>query len=298
MMPSRRPLPRLTDRQPLGRSGLRVSPVCLGATPRAETVLAAFDAGINFFFLSADLHWPIYEGTRRGLEALLARGGGVRDEIVVGVVSYLEEPLFQALQLHEVIDAVPGLGRVDLMIAGAVASPASFYPRLNALARARAGGHCGARTIGASFHDRSLARTAATLELLDLAFVRYNTAHPGARTDLFPFLRSGRATRVFNFKSTMFQVTPEKLRGLGLSPAMCWLPAVPDYYRFALSRPELDGILASPYTPGEVEALADGLARGSLLPEEEEHMIWLSSVAHAAQAGLPRIGARSWWIAP
>lgn len=284
----RRPLPRLSDRQPLGRSGLRVGPICLGATPRAETVLAAFDAGINFFFLTADLHWPIYEGTRRGLEALLARGGGVRDEIVVGVVSYLEEPLFQALQLHEVLDAVPGLGRIDLVIAGAVASPASFHPRIGALARARAAGRWGARAIGASFHDRTVARTAAAWEMLDLAFVRYNTAHPGARTDLFPFLCPWRSTKVFNFKSTMFQATPERLRALGLRVG--WVPEVPDYYRFALSRPELDGILASPYTPEEVEALAAALARGALLPEEEEHMIWLSSVSHGA-------GVRPWAMA-
>lgn len=279
--PPRRSLPLLTARQPLGRSGLRVGPICLGAVPRPETVLAAFDAGINFFFLSSDLHWPIYEGTRRGLEALLTRGGGVRDEIVVGVVSYLEEPLFQALQLHEVLAAVAGLQRVDLIIAGAVSSPASFYSRLGPLARARAFGHSGARAIGASFHDRPLALTAATFELLDILYVRYNTAHPGARSDLFPFLRPGRAARVFNFKSTMFQVTSERLCSLGLSPAHCWLPAVPDYYRFALSRPELDGILASPSTPEEVDALAVALSKGALLPEEEEHMIWLSSLATA-----------------
>lgn len=277
----RRPFPRLTDRQPLGGSGLKVGPICLGAVPGPETVLAAFDAGINFFFLSADLHWPLYEGTRRGLAALLARGGGVRDEIVVGVVSYLDEPLFQALQLHEVLYAVAGLERVDLVIAGAVSSPASFYSRLGSLARARAGRHFGARASGASFHDRPLALTAATFELLDILYVRYNTAHPGARIDLFPFLRPGRAARIFNFKSTLFHVTPERLRSLGLSPARCWLPAVPDYYRFVLSRPELDGILASPSTPEEVDALAAALEQGSLLPEEEEHMVWLSSLAAA-----------------
>ena len=73
-------------------------------------MLAAFDAGINFFFLSVDMHWPLCEGMRRGLEALLARGGGVRDEIVGGVVSYLEQPLFQAFRVHEVIDAAPCFG--------------------------------------------------------------------------------------------------------------------------------------------------------------------------------------------
>ncbi|HEY2290140.1 MAG TPA: hypothetical protein VGM86_05495, partial [Thermoanaerobaculia bacterium] len=249
--PSRRPLPRLTDRQPLGKSGLRVGPVCLGTVPGPGTVLAAFDAGINFFFVSADLHWPLYEGTRRGLEALLARGGGVRDEIVVGVVSYLEQPLFQALQVHEVINAVAGLERVDLIIAGGVSNPSSFDSRLEPMTYARNLKFRGARAIGASFHDRRQAVKAAKLDQLDILYVRYNTAHPGARTDLFPFLLPVRTGRIFNFKSTMFKVTAEMLRRLELSPTYCWLPDIPDYYRFALSRPELDGILASPKTPEE-----------------------------------------------
>src|SRR5581483_8130992 len=113
-------LPKASDRLRLGKGGLSVSPICLGITGSGDTVLAAFDAGINFFFVSADLHWPLYEHLRRGLAQLLARGPAVRDEIVVGVVSYLEEPLFKYLQFQEVLDAIPGLKRVDLLIAGAV----------------------------------------------------------------------------------------------------------------------------------------------------------------------------------
>ena len=35
---------------------------------------AAFDAAINCFFVSTDMHWPFYEQPRRGLKLLLARG--------------------------------------------------------------------------------------------------------------------------------------------------------------------------------------------------------------------------------
>ncbi|HEV7503887.1 MAG TPA: hypothetical protein VGS07_03150 [Thermoanaerobaculia bacterium] len=46
---------------------------------------------------------------------------------------------------------------------------------------------------------------------------------------------------------------------------------------------ELDGI-----TPeGEVGALAAALAKGALLPEEEEHMIWLSCLAAGPVAASP-----------
>src|SRR5215469_14434904 len=65
--PSRQMLPRLTDRLVLGDEGLSVSPFCLGMVRSPDAVSAAFDAGINFFFLSADMHWPLYEPLRLGL---------------------------------------------------------------------------------------------------------------------------------------------------------------------------------------------------------------------------------------
>ena len=168
----RQRLPKLSDRLPLGRSGLRVSPVCLGMTSVAETVTAVYEAGVNFFFVTADLHWPLYEPLRRGLARLLQGALSRRHEIVVGVVSYLDNPLFSALQLQEVIAEIPGLDHVDLMIAGAVSSQESFYSRLDSLARARAQNHLGARAIGATFHQRPLALVADHYQLLDLSCIR------------------------------------------------------------------------------------------------------------------------------
>jgi hypothetical protein len=60
---ARKSLPRFTDRQALGNQRLRVSPFCLGWVRSAETVAAAFEAGINFLFVTTDLHhdavpWP------------------------------------------------------------------------------------------------------------------------------------------------------------------------------------------------------------------------------------------------
>src|SRR5688572_3364399 len=187
----RRKLPRPGERLKLGRSGLEVSPICIGMTQDPETVSAAFDAGVNFFFVSADLHWPYYDGLRQGIAALLGRKGVRRDDIVVAVVSYLQDPLFGCLQFNEVIEMVPGLERADVLVAGA-AETQDFFGRYQTLARARDGGAWGARAIGTSFHDRIAACTVANLDLLDVGFVRYNALHTGARTDLFPHLRAGR----------------------------------------------------------------------------------------------------------
>src|SRR5215471_15526270 len=141
--PLRHKLPKPGDRLALGRSGLQVSPICLGLTQSPETVIAAYEEGINFFFLTADLHWPIYDGIRKGLAKLLQGNASRRHEIVVGVVSYLDNPLFSALQFNEVISEVPGLDYVDVMIAGAVASDQSFYSRLDSMSHARSVGQHG-----------------------------------------------------------------------------------------------------------------------------------------------------------
>ncbi|HTA71098.1 MAG TPA: hypothetical protein VK776_22585 [Bryobacteraceae bacterium] len=276
----RQALPKATDRITLGKSGLHVSPICLGMTMSPETVIAAYDAGVNFFFVTGDLHWPMYDGIRKGLAKLLDGNPSRRDEVVVGVVSYLDNPLFAALQFHEVIGEVPGLQRVDLLIAGAVSSDQSFYPRVDAMARARAAGQNGARAIGATFHQRSLAVVSEQYDMLDIRFIRYNSAHPGARRDLFPYFRSVRTSPVFNFKSTMSQVTPQMFEALNL-PKSYWVPDICDYYRFVLTRPEIDGVLCSPMQPEEVQQLARALEKGPLTREEEEYMIWLSSLVHA-----------------
>lgn len=276
-VPPRLALPRATDRLVLGVSGLTVSPLCLGMTVDPRVVPAAFDAGVNFFFVSADLHWPLYEGLRRGLRDLFARGGGVRDEVVVAVVSYLEQPMFQHLQFHEVIGAVPGLERADVLIAGAIPHGHSLGLRLGPLQQARARGHCGGRAIGASFHDRSTAVAAVHAAQLDVHYVRYNTAHPGAKDDLLPYVPPVRTSLIYNFKSLLAVVPPERFRQLGLGDA--WLPSPTDYYRFVLSHPVMDGVLCSPMSVRELEALVACLHARPLDQAEAEYMIRLTALA-------------------
>lgn len=275
---SRSQLPKATDRLLLGSSGLSVSPLCIGMTADPKVIPTAFDAGVNFFFLTADLHWPLYEGLRRGLELLLSRSPSVRDEIVVGVVSYLDEPLFQFLQFREVIESVRGLGRVDLLLAGAVSHADSFNMRYASLVKARNIRHVGARAIGASFHDRATALASLNLNCLDIHFVRYNTGHPGAQHDIFPYVRPDRSSAMFTFKSTFSRVTDQQFSRLRLSSDR-WLPKPTDYFRFVLSHPCVDGVLCSPMSPVEVLELADSLHQRTLSLPEQEYMMWLSAIA-------------------
>ena len=272
-------LPGLGDR--LALRELAVSPYCLGMVGDAATVLAAFDAGINFFFVTADLHWPLYEPLRRGLEQLLARGRAIRDEIVVAAASYATQPEFCTLPFQEVIAGVRGLERLDVLIAGG-AYGHELAHRLPVYRRHRELAHGGARAIGVSFHDRRAAIDPVVTGEIDLGLVRYNVAHRGACDDLFPHVRQ-RAARLYNFTSTAGHVGPERFAALGLA-AETWQPDVTDHYRYVLGRPELDGILCSLGAPDHVASLADAIASGPLDEHEQQHLELVSRLDRSRDA--------------
>lgn len=271
-----RRLPRLTERYRLGASALGVSPICVGRVGTPDVIPAAFDAGVNFFFVTADMHWPIYEATRRGLEMLFARGGGVRDEVVVAVVSYVAQPEFLRAPFAEVVDAIPGMKRVDVSIVGG-ASAGDLTGRLIPYQEHRRGDVLGVRAIGATFHDRLACAHAVHHDVVDIGFVRYNPAHRGAERDVFATVRSQRAL-LYNFKSTAPALDDDQFRALGLARDY-WRPSVGDYYRFALSRPELDGVLCAFDRPEHVAALAAALAEGPLEARQIQHLVRLAELA-------------------
>jgi hypothetical protein len=282
-------LPALTDRLPLGARGLEVSPFCLGMVTEPGVVVEAFDAGINFFFVTADMHWPLYEPLRRGLAMLLERGGGVRDAVVVAVAAYVTQPEFCVAPFHEVLDAVPGLGRIDVPVAGG-AYAHDFLPRYRVYEAHRAEGRFGARALGATLHERALAPTLGG-RLVDWVAVRYNTAHRGAEADVFPRVGDDYPALLYAFKTTFGALSPSQLEALGLDPDH-WRPHVTDHYRYALSAPRLDGILFSLERPAHVRELADALAKGPLSDDEREYLTDLadladgSAVLNAPQAGV------------
>jgi aryl-alcohol dehydrogenase-like predicted oxidoreductase len=289
----RKRLPQFNDRLVLGNQGLRVSPFCLGWVHSADTVVAAFEAGINFFLITTDLHWPVYEATRRGVRELLARGPAIRDQIVIAAVCYQTRPSLCYGPFLELLEELPGLERLDVLIAGAVYADEQDK-RMPVYEEHRATGFQGARAIGTSFHDRAAALAGIRDNRLDIAFVRYNPDHPGAAKDLFPHLhsscpRNGRnrgrktaRTLLFNFKSTFGYVPPGEMEEMGLHGSAYWHPEITDHYRFALSRPEIDGLLMAPNTPEQLHELAQALKRGPLTEEEQAYLIDVALVGRGA----------------
>lgn len=108
---------KFSDRLTLGPKPLQVSPVCIGLVPYPEFVLEAFEAGINFFFVTADMHWPAYEDLRKGL-TLLFKQGVHRDEVAVAGTAYVAQQEFLVEPFLEFDGGIEGLGGVDVLVAG------------------------------------------------------------------------------------------------------------------------------------------------------------------------------------
>jgi aryl-alcohol dehydrogenase-like predicted oxidoreductase len=282
MMGARRALPKLTDRLRLGSDGLEVSPICQGMTEDPKTLSAAFEAGINFFFVTADMHWPAYESMRRGLRMLLESRRDVRDSIVVAAASYATQPEFCWKQFEEVVTELPSLRTIDVTIAGG-AYRREFSARVKQYQEHRRQRYLGVRAIGSTFHDRRAAASAVKAEAIDIAFIRYNPVHWKARREVFPSLVQAqddepRRCLLFNFKSTIGYIdSEERYRQLGV-PENLWRPRPTDYYRFALSEPTMNGLLCGLRTPRQVSDLAGALEAGSLNDDEQRYLLDLGQL--------------------
>lgn len=279
MNPQRATLPKLTDRAPLGSLGLAVSPLCVGIVDDPDTILRAYDLGVNAFFVTCDMHWPLYEPTRQGLTRLFARGGKVRDDVVVFGCAYVTQPEFGVMPYREVVMSTPGLERLDVLVAGG-AYAADATGRAERLRKLVGDGFVGARAVAVTFHERAAAAAMVDSPLLDALFVRYNAVHPGAFFDFFPSVPAKRKNLVFNFKSTLGYVSEEAAKTAGI-PDDVWLPSAADHYRFVLTRPEFDGVLCAPRTPTEMTGIVEALAEGPFNAEDENHFIALAEAVGA-----------------
>jgi hypothetical protein len=123
------------------------------------------------------------------------------------------------------------------------------------------------RATGATFHDRQAALQSVNHRLVDIAFTRYNPLHPGAEDDLFPFLPKRSPTLLFNFKSVQGVMSPRQWSQLRLARDY-WRPNISDYYRFALRRPEISGLLTALSSERDLVELEAALQKPTMSEQE------------------------------
>jgi aryl-alcohol dehydrogenase-like predicted oxidoreductase len=131
-----------------------------------------------------------------------------------------------------------------------------------------------ARAIGVSIHDRKRAAKLAAEGPLDFFMIRYNAAHPGAETDIFPHLPAKKPI-IAAYTATSWT----KL----LRPPKGWTgPAASagDCFRFCLSNPNVDLVVSAPKTAAQMRENMKALELGPLSDEEMARMRALGKAVH------------------
>ena len=241
----------------VGRIGLGSS---FGVEP--DDLELAFDHGINYFYWGS-IRRP---GFGSGIRRLAKRG---REKIVVTLQSYARWP---ASLLRHAVDS--GLRRLHLDHAD-VLLLGWFNQRppqaiLDTALELREQGRV--RHLMMSGHQRSFFPEMAREEIFDLFMVRYNAAHRGAESDVFPKLPEGdERPAVCAYTATRWGslLDPKK------APQGENVPSAGDCYRFALSHPSVDMTLCGPANREQVREACEALAKG---PMDESELAWMRRV--------------------
>jgi aryl-alcohol dehydrogenase-like predicted oxidoreductase len=130
------------------------------------------------------------------------------------------------------------------------------------------------RALAVSIHDRPRAGRLAEDSALDLLMLRYNAAHPGAETDVFPHL-ARRQPAVVAYTATSWRKLLRAPTGW-TGPVM----TAGDCYRFCLTCPHVDLVLTGPRNVGELRQNLAALEQGPLSVEEQRWMRELGRTVH------------------
>jgi predicted aldo/keto reductase-like oxidoreductase len=252
--------PHFTFDRPLCRLGLatrgtnRLSP--------AE-VHFALDRGVNY------LNWC---GNPDGLSETIAGLGSRRREVMVCVQ-------FEARTADDAQTELSGILRelrtdyVDVLTFYYVEEMSEWQQIIGpngALAYCREAQKRGeVCALGVTTHQRPLAAEMARSGLLDMLMIRYNAAHRGAETDVFPTTDAlGLPVVVYTCLrwGALLRPTPD-------DPPGFVVPLAPAWYRFALQSSSVAVALMSPENRDELaEDLTVLDAPGPLSPEEFERL--------------------------
>ncbi|OFV80392.1 MAG: hypothetical protein A2Y78_04715 [Acidobacteria bacterium RBG_13_68_16] len=241
----------------LGRSGLSVGPLGVsgGYGVGAGAVLRAFDRGVNY----------LYHGSRRnpGMAAAIRQlvAAGHRAELVIVLQSYsrsaglLERSLTRGLRQL-------GIETADVLLLGWYNRPPGdrLFERAD---RMRENGMF--RHLAVSGHRRPAFVGHAADKRISIIHVRYNAAHTGAETDIFPHLPAEGRPGVVAYTATSWGALLKSRRMPPGEPPLRGR----DCYRFVLSNPHFNVCMSGPRDDAQMDEALAALDGGPLSPEED-----------------------------
>ncbi len=263
------------DQVTLGRTGLKVTPLGLGSSfgVSQKDVERAIERGVNY------MYWG---SIRRPAFGRAVREAAARDRgrVVTVIQTYTRVATLMRSSLERALRALR-IEYTDLLLLGWWNSPPPRRIVDAALALQAAGK---ARHLMISCHDRPTFAKYLADPTYGAIMVRYNAAHPGAETEVFPHVTAGGAG-VVAYTATRWGhlVNPR------YTPAGEPTPRASDCYRFSLSHPSVQVCLAG---PADTEQLDEALAALDRGPMDAGELAWMKRVGVAVRAAAQKSGAR------
>jgi len=243
-----------------------LGPVCrLGLATRGTAALTVDDVhlalkrGVNFLNCC---------GAPDGLSEAIAALGERRRSVIVCVQFEARTAAAAAQELGSILQTLR-TNYVDILTFYYVEAEAEWQEiigRGGALEYCRQAKERGlVRMLGLTSHRRRLAATWAQSGLLDMLMIRYNAAHRGAETDVFP-VTTALGMPVVAYTALRWGALMQPTRD---DPEDFAAPAAPAWYRFSLQNPAATVVLMAPENRQELEEDLSVLdAQGPLSAEE------------------------------
>lgn len=245
----------------LGRSGLVVGRLGLASSYGAPSSAyeRAFEHGCNYFY------WGTLR--RRGMgDAIRQLAKQHRQQMVVVLQSYSRTGGLLRFTIESGLRRL-ALDHADILLLGWHNRPPSNR-LMDAALRLQARGTI--RHIAISGHIRSVFPQLVTDARIATVMFRYNPAHRGAETQIFPHLQADRPGTV-SYTATRWGTMLNRR----YTPAGLRTPTALDCYRFALSHPAVDVCLTGPATASQMR---DNLRTLELGPMSDDDLAWIRQV--------------------
>ncbi|NIM10992.1 MAG: hypothetical protein GTO45_03310 [Candidatus Aminicenantes bacterium] len=249
----------------LGRTGLKAGRLGLSSSfgAPAQAFEEAFEKGCNYFtwgtFIkgrSSEMKKAILNITQKGQ----------RDNLILAMLTYAHNASLTEHFLKRGLQAL-GIEYTDVLLIG-------YYSKrppqrvINGALQLKEKGLI--RFIGITSHNRKVFPQLQKEGIFDIFHVRYNAAHRGAETDVFPFIEKEDENRpgVVTFTATRWGklLNPKKMPP-GEPP-----PTAPDCYRFVLSHPAVDVCMMGAKTLEQMRENLSVLEQGPMTEEELNRM--------------------------
>jgi predicted aldo/keto reductase-like oxidoreductase len=252
------------QRATLGRTSLRVGRLGVAASygVPAMAVERAFEEGVNYFY------WGTFR--RGGFGEAIRHLAPQRDRFVLVIQSYARIAKLIGWSLERALHELR-LDHADVLLLGLWNKlvPARIIDAARALQERGL-----VRFLACSSHNRPLIAQLLAGKDFDVIHFRYNAAHPGTESDIFPHIPRENPPGMVSYTATSWGqlMNPKK------TPKNEKTPTAADCYRFVLTRPEVDVCMTGPANAQQMEQALEVLRYG---PMSEAELVWMRRVGAA-----------------